>query len=396
MIVLFDKKENCCCCMACMNICPTQAITIKSDADGFEFPEINHDLCIKCELCNKVCAFQNIPVSSDTPIAAYAAINKNSEVLLDSASGGVFAALASLIFDKKGVVFGCAYNENMKPEHICVDNRVDVKKIQGSKYVQSNIGTTYSEVKRYLKDGRWVLFTGTPCQIAGLKSYIGNEYNKLITTDIICHGVPSVKFFKGYIKYLEDKIKGEIIDLKFRDKSKGWGHVEKVIYIKDEAVKEKLIQSFNSYYHSYFLAGDILRESCYKCKYACGSREGDFTMGDYWGVEKVHSEIATKKGVSLFLVNSIKGKGLMYELSKYLELKESTFEQARKQNGPLNNSNTRTDKREIIFKTWNEGGYKAVADEYLMKNKKQIILIRIKMLIPKSIKRWLKRVLGKV
>lgn len=393
MIVLFDKKDKCSCCAACMNICPTQAITINSDADGFKFPEINNDLCIECGLCNKVCAFQNILVNGDGPIATYAAINKNSDVLSASASGGIFGALATLVIDQNGVVFGCAYNEDVEPEHICVDNLLDMKKVQGSKYVQSNINTTYKEAKRYLKDGRLVLFTGTPCQIAGLKSFLGKDYNNLITADIICHGVPSAKFFKGYINYLEDKLKGKVIDLKFRDKSKGWGHIEKVIYKKDGILKEKLIRPFNSYYHSYFLNGYILRENCYECKYACSSRIGDFTMGDYWGVNKAHPEIETKKGVSVFLVNSKKGIGLIDDLSKYLQLKESIFEQARVQNGPLNRPNVKNEKRDMILNTWREGGYKAVADEYYRMNKKLIILSRCKMLIPHSIKKHLKKVL---
>ncbi|MGR6836803.1 Coenzyme F420 hydrogenase/dehydrogenase, beta subunit C-terminal domain [Syntrophomonas erecta] len=395
MIVLYDKKESCCCCAACMNICPAQAIKIKADADGFTFPEINNDLCIECGLCNKVCAFQNIPVTGDEPITTYAAINKNSDVLSASASGGIFGALASLILEKNGVVFGCAYNENMEPEHICVDNLLDMKKIQGSKYVQSNINITYKEAKGYLKGDRWVLFTGTPCQIAGLKSYLGMDYNNLITADLICHGVPSEDFFKVYIRYLEHKLKGKVIDLKFRDKSKGWGHVEKVIYLKNGIVKEKLIQPFTSYYHSYFLKGDILRESCYECKYASRSRVGDFTMGDYWGIEKAHPEIGTKEGVSVLLVNSKKGIALIDELSKYLKLVESTFEQARVQNGPLNRPNAKSERRKTIFKAWHEGGYKAIADDYYMKNKKQIILFRLKMLIPRSIKRHLKRLLGR-
>ncbi|NMA84106.1 MAG: 4Fe-4S dicluster domain-containing protein, partial [Epulopiscium sp.] len=274
MIELFNQKKNCCNCAACMNICPKQAITIKTDEDGFSFPMINRDLCIECGLCNNVCAFQNIPISGNVPISTYVAINKDMDVLSASASGGIFGALASLILDKNGVVFGCAFNNKMEPKHICIDNLLDMKKIQGSKYVQSDINTTYIEAKRYIKNGRYVLFTGTPCQIAGLKSFLGKDYNNLITADIICHGVPSADFFKGYIKYLEDKLKGKVIDLKFRDKSKGWGHIEKVIYKKDGIIKEKLIQPFNSYYHSYFLKGDILRENCYECKYACSSREG--------------------------------------------------------------------------------------------------------------------------
>ncbi len=393
MIELFNQKKNCCNCTACMNICPKQAITIKPDEDGFSFPEIDRDLCIECGLCNKVCAFQNVPITGKAPISTYVAINKDRHVLSSSASGGIFGALASIILEKNGVVYGCAYNDKMEPEHISIDNQSDMKKIQGSKYVQSDINTTYTEAKKYLKSGRWVLFTGTPCQIAGLKSFLGKDYGNLITADIICHGVPSADFFKGYIQYLEDKLKGEIIDFKFRDKSNGWGLRGKVVYEKQGKVLQKTIQPIDSYYYSYFLKGDIYRENCYECKYACGSREGDITMGDYWGVENAHPKIETKKGVSVLLVNSQKGIMLIDELTKYLDLTESTFEQARVQNGQLNSPTSKSIRREAILKVWGEGGYKAVADEYYRNNKKQIILSRGKMLIPYSMKKHLKRIL---
>lgn len=390
MITLYTEKKDCCSCTACMNICPKQAITIKDDSDGFTFPEINNDLCIECKLCKKVCAFQNVPVIESEPITTYVAINKNKDIISSSASGGIFGALACLIFEKGGVVFGCAYNEDMEPEHICIDNQSDMKRVQGSKYVQSNINATYTEAKKFLKKDRWVLFTGTPCQIAGLKSYLGKDYDNLITADIICHGVPSIDFFRGYIKYLEEKLGGRVTNINFRDKSKGWGHVEKVIYQKNGRISEKLLQPFNSYYHSYFLKGDILRENCYECKYACSSREGDFTMGDYWGIEKVHPEIDTKSGVSVLIVNSKKGMGLIGELSKFLDLTESTFEQARKKNRQLNSPIAKSDRREVILKIWRDGGHEAIANEYYRTNKRQIWMSNIKIVIPRPIKTFLK------
>lgn len=393
MIVLFHEKGKCCCCAACMNICPTQAITINSDADGFEFPEIDHDLCIECGLCNKVCDFQNDNINGNPPISTYVAINKDKNMLMSSASGGVFGALASLVLEKNGVVYGCAYNANMEPEHICTDNLLGVKKIQGSKYVQSNINTTYVEAKEHLKNDRWVLFTGTPCQIAGLKSFLGKDHNKLITADIICHGVPNAEFFKGYINYLEDKLKGKVIDLKFRDKSKGWGLLAKVIYEKSGTVKRKFIFPIDSYYYKYFLDGTIYRESCYECKYANSDRVGDFTMGDYWGVEKAHPEIKTKKGVSVLLVNSYKGMALLKDLSSYIDLVQSDFEKARINNDQLNHPTPKNDKREELFRMWNGGGYREIADDYYAKNKKRILWFKSKMLIPKSIKKYIKKLI---
>ncbi len=390
---LFNEKQDCCGCMACMNICPKQAIIIRPDEDGFTFPEIKNELCVECGMCKNVCVFQNPSLTEREPIVTYVAINKNTDMILNSASGGIFGAFASLIFEKKGVVFGCAYNDNMEPEHICVDNQFDMKRIQGSKYVQSNINTTYQEAQKYLHDGRCVLFTGTPCQIAGLKSYLDKEYSNLITADIICHGTPSSGFFKGYIRHLEKKIQGRVIDFKFRDKSKGWGHMGKVIFKKKGKVLEKIITPQASSYYNYFMNGFICRESCYECKYACGNRAGDFTMGDYWGIEKAHPEIGIKNGVSVLLVNSKKGMSLVDEISKYLTLTKSTFEQASEQNKQLSKPIAKSDKRDVILNTWREGGYKSVADGFYKANQIPIIISKFKLLIPNSIKRSMKRII---
>lgn len=393
MIIQFEEKRDCCGCTACVNICPKQAIVMEPDVNGFIFPKIDHDLCIECGRCIKVCAYQNILVSGDEPLATYVAINKSNDILFSSASGGLFGALANLILNKNGVIFGCVYDDDMEPKHMSVENMLNIKRIQGSKYVQSDINTTYTEAKKYLNEGRWVLYTGTPCQIAGLKSYIGKNYETLITADIICHGVPSAEFFKGYIKHLEGKLKGRVIDFKFRDKSKGWGLMGKVIYKKGNKILEKFINPQTSYYYDYFLKGYIYRENCYECKYACSSREGDFTMGDYWGIEKAHPEIETKNGVSVFLINSKKGMSLVDEISRYLNLTESTFEKAREQNGQLNNPVVKSNIRDVILKTWREGGYKAVADEYYKANKKKIIIAKLKILIPNCIKRFMKKII---
>ena len=366
---------------------------MKPDINGYIYPTINSELCLKCGVCKDICAFQNIPVNGDEPINTYVAINKNESVLKESASGGVFAALASIILEKNGVAFGCSFNRNMEPEHICINNLSDIKKLQGSKYVQSNINNTYSEAKKYLEDGIWVLFTGTPCQIAGLKSYIGKEYENLITVDLICHGVPSAIFFKGYIEYLQDKLNGKIIDFKFRDKSKGWGLMGKAIYENNGIVKEKLIHPLSSYYYSYFLDGDIYRENCYECKYACSSREGDFTIGDYWGIEKIHPNVETKKGVSVLLVNTQKGTNLVCNLKKYLNLIESDFQSVKLENSQLSKPTNKSSKRQLILKTWRQGGWRLLADEYYKSNKIKIIISRFKIMIPESIKSFIKKLL---
>lgn len=391
MIELFTEKKHCCGCAACMNICPKKAITMKTDDDGFMYPQIDTKLCVKCGLCTKVCAFQKETVKGKEPIACFAAINKNEESLIESASGGVFAALASYIIQRGGVVYGCSYDDDMMPHHIGIDNIKDIKKLQGSKYVQSTIDFTFLQVKRDLMEGKKVLFTGTPCQVAGLKSFLGKGYDNLITADIICHGVPNAAFFKGYISYLEDKLGGKIIDFRFRDKSRGWGLMGKAVYKKNNKVKHKLIHPVTSYYYSYFLKGDIYRENCYECKYACSHREGDFTLGDYWGVQKFHPELEVKKGVSVLLINSRKAMDIKEELSEYINLTESSFNKAREKNDQLKEPAAKSGKREDILKIWREGGHKAAALDYYKKNKKKILDIQLRMCIPKSVKVLLKK-----
>jgi Fe-S-cluster-containing hydrogenase component 2 len=281
MTVLFERKQDCCGCGACASICPKQAITMKPDADGFTYPVLDDSACVDCGLCVTTCAFQNVPVTADGPLATYAAVNKDAEALSRSSSGGVFAALASLVFEKSGVVFGCAFNDDLEPEHICIDNPADVARLQGSKYVQSDVKNTYAEAKKSLQVGRCVLYTGTPCQIAGLKAYLGRDYDSLITADLVCHGVPSTAFFKGYIAWLEYKRGGKVAAYRFRDKTEGSMScgVGKVVFRKGGMNWDNMVYSPFHYYYQYFLSGDICRESCYTCKYAGGNRQGDFTMG---------------------------------------------------------------------------------------------------------------------
>lgn len=400
MIKLYTREDYCCGCTACVSICPRQAITMKPDKDGFLYPTIDDSLCTECGLCKKVCAFQNNienPTVSKEPLATYAAILKNQDFLKNSTSGGAFVALALHILNNNGVVFGCAMGDDMQPEHICIDNMSDIKKLQGSKYVQSDLKNTFLEAKKHLQENRQVLFTGTPCQIAGIKSYLGKDYDNLITAGLICHGVPSSLFFKGYITWLERKLGATVTAFKFRDKAKGWGHAGKAIYKKGRATNEKLIFPIVSYYYHYFLKGDICRKSCYECPYAGSNRPGDFTIGDYWGIEKIHPDIETKNGVSLILLNSKKGLQLIdnSKLSNYMCLIQSNFEKARVYNGQLNYPTPKSDKRDIILKTFREYGFQAVADKYYSEMKKQIMLWKIKTMIPKPVKNVIKKILGR-
>lgn len=389
---VYKNNKNCCGCEACANVCPKQAIIMNPDKFGFIYPVINNDLCIDCGLCQKVCAFQNVPVTSDEPLEAYAATNKNKEVIINSASGGFFGSLASIVLERNGVVIGCAWNSKMKPEHIYIDNSLDLKKLQGSKYVQSSMNSIYIEVKSQLISKKYVFFTGTPCQVAALKSFLGKDYDNLITADLICHGIPSQAFFNDYITYLEGKLNGKIIDFNFRDKSNGWSLLAKATYQKGSKTYFKKIPNSSSYYYTYFLNGDIYRDCCYECKYAGGTRQGDFTMGDYWGVEKNFASIDTKYGVSALLVNSEKGKSYINRLEKYVNLTPSTFKQIKSNNGQLCNPTPMSKKRNEILNLWIDEGAEALVSDFRIMPKEKILNI-IRTYLPYTIKDKIKRII---
>lgn len=199
----FDLKKSCVGCAACYNICPHKAITMKEDIEGFKYPSIDYSLCVNCGLCQKVCPVSKINNYNDSKPLFYAAKNTNEIERLSSSSGGIFALLAKYILKANGIISGAIVDENLKVKHITIDNEKDLKPILGSKYVQSDIECVYNEIKDYLKEGRLVLFSGTPCQVAGLKSFLNADFNNLITVDIICHGVPSPLVFRKYLDYLE-------------------------------------------------------------------------------------------------------------------------------------------------------------------------------------------------
>ena len=340
-IKLFEDKKDCCACGACLNICPKQAIFMQKDEYGFLYPQIDESKCIKCRLCLKTCAFQNSELKN-IPIKTYAAQSDNTD-LKESASGGIFASIATNVLREGGVVYGAAMemeNDKLTVRHIAVENDADLIKLQGSKYVQSSTEKIYQDVKKKLNDNRLVLFSGTPCQVDGLNSYLGKTYDNLITIDIICHGVPNNQMFQDYIALLEEKYKDKIIDFKFRDKTKGWGLTAKGYTAKGYTA---IIPANVSSYYYMFLKSYIYRDSCYSCKYACKNRCGDITIGDYWGIERAHPEVLKendyrldyKNGISCLIVNTEHGIKVLEKYKRYLRLLDSDFIEAAKYNKQL-------------------------------------------------------------
>ncbi|MBE5805386.1 MAG: (4Fe-4S)-binding protein [Clostridiales bacterium] len=304
----FDNKQKNICngCGVCTLVCPKNCIKMVEDGEGFLYPEIDESKCIKCNKCKRLCG--NFNNKTEENEKAYLTINKSEEQLKSSSSGGMFYLLADYIIKKSGVVFGVTYNEKLEAIHDYSENIEDCKKFCGSKYVRSNLGNSYEMVKKFLDEDRYVLFTGTACQISGLKMYLSKNYEKLILCDILCHANPSPKVFKYYIKNLEI-IKGKKVkNISFRSKENGWRNQTPIIEYVDGEKEEE-----NTYFTA-FVREMINRPSCYSCKFASKRRITDFTIGDFWGYEKIMPEIDETNGISLLNVNSNKGNIIFEEL----------------------------------------------------------------------------------
>ncbi|KJS17960.1 MAG: hypothetical protein VR69_02755 [Peptococcaceae bacterium BRH_c4b] len=387
---VYSIKEDCCGCGSCAAVCEQSAIIMQMDECGFAYPFIDEQKCLGCGRCRSICAFSKDKKDGKQPVVTYAAINKNMDVLNRSASGGVFGVLAEYVLDRNGVVFGCAFDEKIQAIHIGVEKYGDIKKIQGSKYVQSYIGDCYKQIKKYLQDNRLVLFTGTPCQVGALNSFLGKEYGNLITADLSCHGVPSPEFFRNYVNFLNKKYHIEIKNFCFRGKYDGWGKTVRIEYEKCGEEFDKLIQEYDSYYCTYFLNRSIMRDSCYNCKYMCVERPGDFTMCDYWGVEETHPDVNRTNGVSALLVNSLMGQKIINLVRDKIELFPTNLEKILVKNGSLRDVSPIPEERERILTLWKTVGADGLDKDYQRKYKKYIIKRRIIKCIPDGLKRKIK------
>jgi coenzyme F420-reducing hydrogenase beta subunit len=388
-----NVKEHCFGCRACEQICPQKCIDMIEDNEGFFYPKINVNICIKCGLCRKACPINKNNMFSllNQPIV-YAAWNKNNEILRNSSSGGMFSAIADYVLNKKGTVFGCAFDNKFIAKHICTEDKKNMYKIRGSKYVQSDTSDTYKQVKKLLNKGKYVFYTGTPCQIAALKSFIGQDYKNLITADLICNGVPSQKIFTQYIKHLENIYKGKITEFRFRDKLRyGWTHSYYIKINKDNYNKSKCKTAYLSSYYYAFLNKMIQRPSCYGCPYSNTKREGDITIADFWGIEKFYPQIDTSMGMSLVIINTYKGLDIINALDNKIEKIEMTMNQAKYQQENLKHPIFKPELRNIIYKEIDKLGFDKAAKMYFVP--KHIILVKLKSIIPREVKWKIKKIL---
>lgn len=317
--------KNCTGCSACRDRCPQQAIEMREDREGFLFPAIDESKCNQCGLCIEICPVKTVvPVETIDEPAVYAAWTKDRELLRRSTSGGAFSEIARGVLDKGGVVFGAAYDENMVVQQVAVEAWADLDKLRGSKYVQSDVGDSYRQAKDYLDAGRCVLYSGTPCQIAGLYAAVGNDYDNLLTCGLICHGVPSPKVFRMYLDTLKKRYHSRVTGFAFRDKRIDWKHPT----VRIEMENGKIINDSNldNHYNLGFLKNVFLRTSCYECPAKTGELVADITIGDFWELIKHQPKLINYEGTSAILINTERGLKAIEASRNHMELNECPFE----------------------------------------------------------------------
>lgn len=387
-MISINKKDNCCGCYACVNVCPKDCISMEEDSEGFNYPCVDKSKCVDCTLCEKVCPIINkdkVAQGSNEEDNTYVAYTKNATVRKKSSSGGMFTELAESVLKNNGVVFGCAFDDDFNAHHIMIDNISDLEKLRGSKYIQSQIESTYKEAERILKNGQLVLFSGVACQIAGLNSYLRKDYNNLITVDVLCHGVPSGKAWRKYIDDNQKRHNAKLNKYYFRNKDNGW----KVFTVKQMYMDNQGESSpFNKDSFMQLFLGEVcLRPSCHNCRFKDIRRPSDITLGDCWGVQNYMPEMDDDKGTSVVIAHTKKGVNILNSVKNNLVIKKAKLDRALPPTADSRKSVLPHKNREIFFKQLNEG--KSVDElAILVKDrfKKPNIIKRIKRKAKKIIK----------
>ena len=389
-MINIQNKQDCCGCSSCVQRCPKQCISLHEDEEGFLYPKVNLDTCIDCGLCEKVCPILH-QAEERVPLEVFAAKNPNEQIRKESSSGGVFTQLAVQIIDAGGVVFGVKWNEHFEAVHAYTETQEGLVAFRGSKYVQSQVGDTFKQVEQFLKQGRQVLYSGTPCQIAALKLFLRKEYENLLAVDFICHGTPSPGVFRWYLseelaqeaaRQSGEKIQFrsslpipsiakadvlareqgfEIEDIRFRDKRVGWKKFSFVLSFKPlskatgAGEKNSVSLSYTLDKHAFmrgFLRDLYLRPSCHVCPAKAGKSRADITLGDYWGIQSLMPEIDDDRGVSALTINTEKGKQALHQTTA--ELHEAPYEDLCAKNPALIRSCRIPNNRTRFFANTNE------------------------------------------
>lgn len=352
MISIKDKKD-CCGCSSCVQSCPKKCITLRQDVEGFLYPSVDETSCIGCGKCEKACPMLH-EAEKREPEGTFAAVNPDEAVRLHSSSGGIFSLLSEYVIRRGGVVFGAAFNEKWEVVHGYSETLEGLAAFRGSKYVQSRIGTAYSDAERFLKDGRLVLFSGTPCQIAGLRRYLGKGYGNLLAVDFICHGVPSPGIFNEYLDVKSRK--GKITGVNFRDKAAGWktysvtfeyAGADSGMDSRAYSDRDSCVYNTDPYMIG-FLSNLTLRPSCYACRFREGRSGSDITLGDFWGINKIRPDLDDDKGLSLVTVRTPQAAEILRSL--HCPLTEMNLEEAVRHNPSIRTSVAIPTNRGLFFK----------------------------------------------
>lgn len=379
-------SKDCCGCEACSQICPKHCISMTRDTEGFLYPKVDTTICIECGMCEKVCPIIN-QFDEKKPSAVYAAKNNDELERLSSSSGGIFILVAKQIISEGGVAFGVKFDENWNVVHSYCETVEELSKFQGSKYVQSRIGDSYKTVEKFLKNDRKVLFTGTSCQIAGLKHYLRKEYDNLFTIDVVCHGVPSPKVWENYLNDIKcakrsigkntvslslNETSVKITDVLFRDKTNGWKKYGfKITYVACKATENSVSKSpinqqsisliepfYDNIYMKGFLRNLYLRPSCYYCQAKAGKAHSDITIADYWGIQNYYPQFDDDKGVGLIMINSSKGDKMYNSL--HLNSIQTAYEEGFSANPVIEHSVSVPKYRSLFWKLYPKIGLDAV------------------------------------
>ena len=362
-MIRITNNSDCCGCESCKQICPKNSITMRRDAEGFLYPTVDMSSCIDCHLCERVCPMI-IRGTERRPLEVLAAKSCNEVVRLSSSSGGIFTPLAEHTLRRGGVVFGAKFNDKLYVEHTAIEDVEALSALRGSKYLQSIIGDSYKRAEEALKGGREVLFSGTPCQIAGLKCYLRREYESLLTVEVVCHGVPSPKVWQEYMDGLSAELKIERSDIEaisFRDKSRGWKNFSFRVDYKREDSSHTFVEPFQSNtFMRGFLQNLYLRPSCHNCPARSGRSGADISIADHWGIERINPQLDDDKGLGLLLINSERGKSAFEQIASEVEYATTPYAKALAYNPCIEHSVAEPKLRNSFWHSYEENGIAAI------------------------------------
>ncbi len=366
-----DNKTECVGCGACMQACPAHCITMQSDAEGFLYPVVSMQDCLQCGKCEQVCPLHYPFSDTDSlaPPVSYGGYHTDDGIREQSSSGGIFTLFADDHLKRGGIVCGCRLDDQMKAVHVCVDHASGLNALQGSKYVQSDLNTVYTQIRDHLSAARPVLFVGTPCQCAGLKSFLGKEYENLLLVDFICHGVPSPSVFESYIRYLEENAGSKVVSFRFRNKDKGWQasglELGRAVSYADGHT-DRNYPAFHDPFMNGFLSDLCLRPACHACAFKkIPKLTADITIADFWGIDKVAPALNDGKGTSLLLIHSEKGRKAFETVKENMVCEEVPFQKALRRNQSLFRSAVPHFSRNKFFNTLQNRGFQTAKRKYL-------------------------------